>query len=101
MTARNDIVARLYTNPAWMADAPCVGMTEDFYGEQGRNAAIAKAVCRVCPHLIRCLEYSIDNREDFGIWGGKSVRERRDIARNRRAMGWPTGRHRNVTRVAS
>lgn len=29
-------------------------------------------------HRVRCLEYAIDNGEAHGVWGGKSVSERRD-----------------------
>ena len=92
---------REYVNPAWMASAPCAGMGTDYYGEAGRNSAIAKAVCKGCPNRVRCLEYAIDNDEQFGIWGGMSTRERRALARNRRAMGWATGRLRYVIREAS
>ena len=100
-------IFRLFTNPAWMATAPCKTSDADFYGPSGNTggshqwATKAKAVCNGCPHRIPCLEYAIDNNEDHGIWGGLSVRERRSIARNRRAMGWSTGRHRNITREAS
>ena len=107
MTLRNDIVARLFTNPPWMVDAPCKTSDADFFGPGGnpggsvRWAAQAKAVCHSCPHRIRCLELALDNNEDHGIWGGLSVRERRSIAHDRRAMGWTTGRNRNITRKAS
>ena len=108
MTLRNDIVARLFTNPTWMETAPCKGAGAVFYGPLGngsggdpRWAREAKAICATCPHRIRCLEYALDNNEDHGIWGGLSVRERRSIAHDRRAMGWTTGRNRNITRKAS
>ena len=31
-----------------------------------------------------CLEYAVERKERFGIWGGKSERERRAIRRERR-----------------
>ena len=100
----NDLIRRLFSNPAWMADAPCRGATTAFYGPDNQGgdpswAANAKAVCHKCPHRVRCLEWAIDNNEDHGIWGGLSVRERRVIARNRRALGWTTGSNVNVMRA--
>jgi hypothetical protein len=31
-----------------------------------------------------CLEYALESKERFGIWGGKSERERARIAKQRR-----------------
>lgn len=88
----NDIAARLFTNPAWMADAPCRGQTAIFYSDQPRHAKQARAICGTCPHRVRCLEYAIDHREQCGTWGGLNITERRRIAANRKAMGWTVGR---------
>ena len=38
----------------------------------------------MCPVQAACLDYAIDNHVDHGVWGGKSERERRRIARARR-----------------
>jgi WhiB family redox-sensing transcriptional regulator len=43
----------------------------------------AKEVCRGCVVSNECLEYAIENGERFGIWGGKSERERRRLRRAR------------------
>lgn len=64
-----------------------------FFPERGtaqRTAAESKAICNgiagrpACPELATCLEYAIDRRERFGIWGGKSERERARIVRERK-----------------
>lgn len=96
-------LTRLFRRADWMTDAPCAGRTDIYYPIQhgnGERDAIqqAKAICNECPNRIRCLEYAIDNGEDHGIWGGYSVRQRRRIAADRRAMGWTTGRYRNIPR---
>ena len=101
MTRRSDYLDRLFTRPDWMNNPhPCDGATDLFYftraGDNGRAANNAKAICRGCSDRLKCLQYAIDNNEDFGVWGGHTVRERRQIARNQRALGWQTGRYRQV-----
>lgn len=72
--------------PDWYADALCaqVGDSEQFYPEKGRVSNAAKKVCLMCDVREECLEYALDNRERFGIWGGVSERDRRKIERDRR-----------------
>lgn len=109
MNLHAELHARIFTNPAWMHNAPCAGATDLFYapdnhggsGGDSRWVAKAKAICNQCPNRVRCLEYAIDNSEQFGVWGGLSVRERRAVAARRRDMGWTTGRHTNTPRTGA
>lgn len=41
----------------------------------------AKAVCYACPVKEECLRYAIEENEIYGIWGGKTPRERSMIRR--------------------
>lgn len=41
--------------------------------------AMAKAVCHRCPVLAKCQEQAVVNGEPYGIWGGLTETERRDI----------------------
>jgi WhiB family redox-sensing transcriptional regulator len=76
---------RVYSEP-WMADAICAQTDpEAFYPEKGGSTAEAKRVCMGCPVRTDCLEYALENNERFGIFGGKSERERRKIAKERAA----------------
>jgi WhiB family redox-sensing transcriptional regulator len=52
---------------------------EAFFPERGQSNRAAKAVCRACPVREQCLDYAIRNREQHGIWGGLSDRERRRV----------------------
>jgi WhiB family redox-sensing transcriptional regulator len=60
---------------------------EAFFPEKGGSTREAKAVCRVCPVREACLNYALDRQERFGIWGGLSERERRQLER-RRTCRW-------------
>jgi len=69
---------------SWMADGACRGLDADtvnrlFFSERGQNDDIteAKAVCAACPVRAACLEYGM--AEMFGVWGGRSARERRQM----------------------
>jgi WhiB family transcriptional regulator, redox-sensing transcriptional regulator len=49
------------------------------HGEQQK----AIEMCKTCEHLSDCAEWGI-NRERWGVWGGLTPRERRNIRRARR-----------------
>lgn len=69
----------------WRDLAECRGVDPDlFFPTRGESIATARATCAACPVRTECLEYAIEHREKFGIWGGLSERERRRIRRDRR-----------------
>ncbi|MGL4745898.1 MAG: WhiB family transcriptional regulator, partial [Dermatophilaceae bacterium] len=43
----------------------------------------AKLICRGCPVVAECLADALDNRTEFGVWGGMTERERRALLRRR------------------
>ncbi len=68
----------------WQELANCRGLDPDlFYPDRGASTKDAKRVCSVCEVREVCLDYAIYGGEKFGIWGGKSERERREIRRER------------------
>ncbi|WP_308039731.1 WhiB family transcriptional regulator [Streptomyces sp. PSKA30] len=46
----------------------------------------AKAVCPDCPVRFECLAYALDHREEYGVWGAMTERERRALLRRRPAV---------------
>lgn len=80
--------------PDW-ADRGLCGETDPdaFFPEKGGSTREPKRVCMACEVRTECLEYALDNDERYGIWGGKSERERRKIKHERRAA--------TITEVAS
>lgn len=65
----------------WRRKARCRGMDPGFfYPDHGRGDQIAeaKAVCHECPVRSECLEQALELDEQYGIWGGMSVKERKE-----------------------
>ena len=72
----------LSADRAWQDQANCLGVDPDlFFPERGASTREAKEVCRGCVVRGECLEYALANGEKFGIWGGLSEDERRDVRR--------------------
>jgi WhiB family redox-sensing transcriptional regulator len=45
--------------------------------ERERREVRAKSICRICPVKAQCLDYAMEIREPYGIWGGLTEAERR------------------------
>lgn len=69
--------------PAWMAEALCAQVdAEMFFPEkQGAHNRAAKRTCLRCDVRTECLDYAVKHKIAWGIWGGKSDRERRSLRR--------------------
>ncbi|MEU9133695.1 WhiB family transcriptional regulator [Kitasatospora sp. NPDC048540] len=76
----------------WQLEAACRGTDSSLFfhpsGERGgphdRRENAAKRVCARCPVRARCLEYALDAREPYGVWGGLTEDERYELLRPRR-----------------
>lgn len=76
----------------WRSQANCNGVdTSAFFIEGGQHpeemanqVKAAKAVCAGCVVKSECLEDALSRSERYGVWGGKSERERRAIAKQRK-----------------
>ena len=53
-------------------------------GPAAEQAAAAKAVCARCRVRSQCLAFALANRQDYGVWGGKTEEERRAMRTRRR-----------------
>lgn len=68
--------------PDW-ADAACGSNDPDELFVSGAAQNHAKSICQSCPVRTECLADSLDNRIEFGVWGGMTERERRALLRRR------------------
>lgn len=64
-------------NPEWWFPKPADVVT----------AQRAKQICSLCPLRLPCLAIALARNERFGIWGGTTERERRDLSRTRPCRG--------------
>jgi len=68
---------------AWTARSACRVADPDELFVTGAAQNRAKAVCLGCPVRTECLSDALDNRVEFGVWGGMTERERRALLRRR------------------
>lgn len=69
-------------NTSWMLDALCSQVDPElFFPDKGGNPRPAIEICRRCPVQVECLEYALRNHMGYGIWGGLTSHQRRDIKR--------------------
>lgn len=65
----------------WAPRGHCVAQDPDALFVRGAAQQDAKLVCQRCPVIAECLADALDNRTEFGVWGGKTERERRAMLR--------------------
>jgi WhiB family transcriptional regulator, redox-sensing transcriptional regulator len=71
----------------WQLRAACrdLDSTLFFHPERERGPARAereeraKSICRVCPVIAQCLRHALRADEPYGVWGGRSAAERREL----------------------
>ena len=63
----------------WAADGACRNTDPDQLFVQGAAQNRAKAVCMGCSVRAECLADALDNRVEFGVWGGMTERQRRAL----------------------
>ncbi|MVA76917.1 WhiB family transcriptional regulator [Auraticoccus sp. F435] len=66
----------------WAALAKCRG-TKDSLFVEGAEQRKARTLCRGCPVRLECLAEALDNRIEWGVWGGLTERERRQLLKTR------------------
>jgi WhiB family redox-sensing transcriptional regulator len=65
-------------SPLWMTKAKCHGKGDLFYAQSdfgerdGINHSQRKAlsICFGCPVRQKCLQYALEHKEPWGVWGG-------------------------------
>ncbi|MET9725425.1 WhiB family transcriptional regulator [Streptomyces zaomyceticus] len=70
----------------WIENAVCQAADAENLFAQGSSQNEAKAICTTCSVRTQCLAYALDNRIEYGIWGGTTERERRRLLRRKPAV---------------
>ena len=82
---------RVSRSVAWMRVGECVtsGDAVGFFSDHGGSNASAKRVCACCAVRDDCLGYALQHDIGFGVWGGTSPRERKQLLRPRSRFNDP------------
>jgi WhiB family redox-sensing transcriptional regulator len=73
----------MVTTGNWRVSARCRNGDPDRLFVKGAKQQEARSICRGCPVLTQCLSYALDERVEFGVWGGMTERERRAMLKAR------------------
>jgi WhiB family redox-sensing transcriptional regulator len=89
---KGDAVSAQTTEELWQIKAACRGPHAAVFfppssferkDEKEERETRAKAICRQCPVMKACLDYSLRIREPHGIWGGLNEVERKQLLARR------------------
>ncbi len=64
---------------AWTSEALCRAIDPDALFVRGAEQRKAAVVCRHCPVKQECAAEALDNKVEFGVWGGMTERQRRAL----------------------
>jgi WhiB family redox-sensing transcriptional regulator len=64
---------------AWVSKALCRTADPDELFVRGAAQRKAAVICRHCPVMWECAAEALDNRVEFGVWGGMTERQRRAL----------------------
>ena len=66
----------------WAPLAACRDADDDlFFPGNEAEARMAVRICAGCPVREECLEWALEMKIGFGVWGGMTERERRRLQR--------------------
>jgi len=90
--ATNDrLLIALYQAIEKEGGVPCEQVPHIFYPEDQPHYAVrayeireAKAICGTCPVMKECFTFGVVSQQQYGIWGGTSAEDRKDIRSKRR-----------------
>ena len=72
-------IAPAEARQAWVSQARCRFNHPDELFVRGAAQKKAAVICRHCPVLEECAVDALENRVEFGVWGGMTERQRRAL----------------------
>jgi WhiB family redox-sensing transcriptional regulator len=69
----------------WILESKCADdvFPDDFFANEGPGLQRALNICKTCPVRIQCADYAIRTDEQYGVWGGLTEADRRQIRTSR------------------
>ena len=64
---------------AWVSKALCRETDPDELFVRGAAQREAAVICRHCPVMQECGAEALDNKVEYGVWGGMTERQRRRL----------------------
>ena len=72
---------------SWMDHAACANRgNRRFYSDDEAVQLAAISVCAECPVQQDCLNYALNGEEPYGVWGGLTPKQRRQLLAGRPVM---------------
>jgi WhiB family transcriptional regulator, redox-sensing transcriptional regulator len=71
----------------WRDDSACRDLDTDLFFPVGKTGLAvaeieaAKAICAGCEARAACLHFAVATNQEYGVWGGTSEEERRQLRR--------------------
>jgi WhiB family transcriptional regulator, redox-sensing transcriptional regulator len=80
------IISATEARAAWVSNARCRSTDPDELFVRGAAQKKAAMICRHCPVITECAADALDNRIEFGVWGGMTERQRRALLKQHREV---------------
>ena len=85
-TKRGDVTIVQVKDPLCSQTDPEIFFPSETKGEGYTTSRYAKSICAECDYTLQCLITAVMNKEEYGIWGGSTVRDRRAIKTKSQAV---------------
>ncbi len=78
--------------PDWRSLSACRDADPELFfplsawGPSLTQLATAKAICSRCEVSAECLRFALNSGQEYGVWGGTSEDERKEMRRPQRAL---------------
>lgn len=68
----------------------CAGSDPDLFFDQDLvTEPIARDICWTCPIRLECLTWALETKQEFGMWGGMSEKQRKFMSVPRHRVKCP------------
>jgi len=78
-SAKNKGVLNFSVDPIWEEAACRFTDPEIFFNLDAGSQARAREICDACPIRVQCFNFALDEKLEYGIFGGFTADERKNI----------------------